>query len=123
MSETADPAGANPKTMPGPDGPARDAEPGNTGAFTVALRVEFAEMQIPLSRLQALGEGAVLSLAASPGPLPVRLAVGDRELARGTLVSVGSGYGILVGDDGAPEPDGARGQDGPAPASAPDQEA
>ncbi|MCJ2189081.1 FliM/FliN family flagellar motor C-terminal domain-containing protein [Novosphingobium beihaiensis] len=119
MSETADPAVANSKSAPGPDGPASDAAPGNTGAFTVALRVELAEMQIPLSRLQAMGEGAVLALAASPGPLPVRLAVGDRELARGTLVSVGSGYGILVGDDGPP--DGPCDQD--TSASAPDQEA
>jgi len=69
----------------------------DNGSFTVQLSVELRQMHIPLKRLQALGEGAVLPLDLPPGSIPVRLMVGDRVIAHGTLVSVGPGYGVLIG--------------------------
>jgi flagellar motor switch/type III secretory pathway protein FliN len=69
---------------------------GATGGFTVQLQVELERMEIPLGRLQALSEGAVLPLEVAEGPIPVRLLVGSRAIARGTLVSVGPGYGVLI---------------------------
>lgn len=71
-----------------------------TGTFTVQLTVELERMDVPLGRLQALSEGAVLPLEAIDGPIPVRLVVGSRAIARGTLVSVGPGYGVLISDAG-----------------------
>ncbi|MGF7155476.1 FliM/FliN family flagellar motor switch protein [Novosphingobium gossypii] len=69
---------------------------GATSAFTVQLQVELDRMEVPLGRLQALSEGAVLPLEVAEGPIPVRLIVGARQIATGTLVSVGPGYGVLV---------------------------
>lgn len=68
-----------------------------TGSFTVQLHVELERMDIPLGRLQALSQGSVLPLEAGEGPIPVRLLVGSRQIAQGTLVSVGPGYGVLIG--------------------------
>lgn len=72
----------------------------DNGSFTVQLSVELRQMHIPLKRLQALGEGAVLPLDLPPGAVPVRLMVGDRTIAHGTLVSVGPGYGVLIDGQG-----------------------
>jgi flagellar motor switch/type III secretory pathway protein FliN len=86
---------AEPEGMPQGIPEARpEAAPSNaTGSFTVQLHVELERMDIPLGRLQALSQGAVLPLEAGEGPIPVRLLVGSRQIARGTLVSVGPGYG------------------------------
>lgn len=67
-----------------------------TGAFSVQLQVELERMDVPLGRLQALSEGGVLPLDVASGQIPVRLLVGSRQIARGTLVSVGPGYGVLI---------------------------
>lgn len=74
---------------PAAEGPA-------TGAFTVQLQVELERMDVPLGRLQALSEGAVLPLDVAEGPIPVSLIVGSHRIASGTLVSVGPGYGVLI---------------------------
>lgn len=81
--------------VPSPAPAAAPATPA-TGGFTVQLHVELERMEIPLGRIQALSEGAVLPLEAPEGPIPVRLLVGSREIATGTLVSVGPGYGVLI---------------------------
>jgi flagellar motor switch/type III secretory pathway protein FliN len=69
----------------------------DNSSFTVQLSIELEQMHIPLKRLQALGEGAVLSLDLPQDGIPVRLVVGERALAQGKLVSVGPGYGVLIG--------------------------
>lgn len=69
--------------------------------FSIALTLELETMHIPLKRLQALREGAVLPLDAGEGPIPVRVFVGGRAIARGTLVNVGPGYGVLIGPEEA----------------------
>ncbi len=65
--------------------------------FSVALTLELETVHVPLKRLQALREGAVLPLDAGEGPIPVRVVAGGRTFARGTLVNVGPGYGVLIG--------------------------
>lgn len=65
--------------------------------FNVALTLELETVHVPLKRLQALREGAVLPLDAGEGPIPVRVVAGGRTVARGTLVNVGPGYGVLIG--------------------------
>lgn len=103
MKEAA--ADASPADRKEPASPGQDARQGKekarqvAGGFTVPLSIELETMQIPLHRLQALCEGAVLPLEVEePGPVPVRILAGGRLLARGTLVSVGPGYGVLVGE-------------------------
>ncbi|MET1755805.1 FliM/FliN family flagellar motor C-terminal domain-containing protein [Novosphingobium sp. RD2P27] len=76
-----------------PDGPAKD------NGFSVALTLELETVHVPLKRLQALREGAVLPLEAGDGPIPVRVVAGGRAIARGTLVNVGPGYGVLIGPE------------------------
>jgi flagellar motor switch protein FliN/FliY len=78
--------------------PPRSSPAGN-GDFSVALTLELETMQIPLKRLQALREGAVLPLDIAEGPIPVRVLAGKRTVAHGTLVNVGPGYGVLIGPD------------------------
>jgi flagellar motor switch protein FliN/FliY len=65
--------------------------------FSVALTFELETVHVPLKRLQALREGSVLPLDAGEGPIPVRVVAGGRTVARGTLVNVGPGYGVLIG--------------------------
>jgi flagellar motor switch protein FliN/FliY len=76
----------------------RSSRPSHEDAgFSVALTLELETVHVPLKRLQALREGAVLPLDAGEGPIPVRVVAGGRTVARGTLVNVGSGYGVLIG--------------------------
>lgn len=72
------------------------------GGFTVALTLELETMHIPLRRLQALREGAVLPVDTGEGNIPVRVLAGGRTIAHGTLVSVGPGYGVLIGPKADP---------------------
>lgn len=83
------------------DGASFRTTPGEDGAFTIALTLELETVHVPLKRLQALREGAVLPLDAAEGPIPVRVVAGGRTVARGTLVSVGPGYGVLIGPETA----------------------
>jgi len=50
---------------------------------------------VPLRQLQALREGAVLPLEGS-GRLAVLVRASGQRLARGHLVAVGDGYGVLI---------------------------
>jgi flagellar motor switch protein FliN/FliY len=84
----------------GPDEPRTSAPPAQDAGFSIALSLELETMHVPLKRLQALREGAVLPLDAGEGPIPVRVVAGGRTIARGTLVNVGPGYGVLIGPDG-----------------------
>ncbi|MBB4858841.1 flagellar motor switch protein FliN/FliY [Novosphingobium chloroacetimidivorans] len=87
----------SPETSPGEA--QTSVRPGQDSGFSVALTLELETMHVPLNRLQALREGAVLPLDASEGPIPVRVVAGGRTIARGTLVNVGPGYGVLIGPE------------------------
>jgi len=76
------------------------AAPAEDTGFKVALSLELETLHVPLKRLQALREGAVVPLDAGEGPIPVRVVAGGRTIARGTLVNVGPGYGVLIGPVG-----------------------
>jgi flagellar motor switch protein FliN/FliY len=69
--------------------------------FAVPLVIELENTTVPLERLQGLREGAVLPLDAGAGALTARVLAGGRPIARGTLVAIGDGYGILIDDDRA----------------------
>jgi len=65
------------------------------GDFTVPLTIELENAIVPLRQLQALRQGAVLPLEGS-GTLPVIVRVSGQRLAKGHLVSIGDGFGVLV---------------------------
>lgn len=67
--------------------------------FAVTLTIEIEQVLVPIERLQALREGAVVPVAAEAEAIPVRVLANGRPIARGSLVSVGEGYGVLIGDD------------------------
>jgi flagellar motor switch protein FliN/FliY len=64
--------------------------------FGVPITIELESTIIPLAKLQGLQEGSVLPLDASAGAIPVRILASGRPFARGSLVSVGDGYGVLI---------------------------
>lgn len=66
------------------------------GAFAVPLRFELDPADVPLARLQALQDGAVLPLQDRDGGLPVRILAGNRAIAIGQIVSIGDSYGVLI---------------------------
>ena len=74
------------------------AAPPETPRFEVPLTIEIERALVPLERLQALREGGLIPLAADAGEIPVRILASGRPLARGTLVSIGESYGVLIGD-------------------------
>ena len=94
-SDLRDAAEDSPETAARPTTMAEDS------GFSVALTLELETLQVPLKRLQALREGAVLPLDTGGGPIPVRVVAGGRTIARGTLVNVGPGYGVLIGPEEA----------------------
>ena len=57
---------------------------------------ELESAIVPLAKLQGLQEGSVLPLEASAGAIQVRILASGRPFARGSLVSVGDGYGVLI---------------------------
>ena len=103
ISDPREAAEHAPATSPntGPDETQTAVRPAEDSGFSVALTLELETMHVPLKRLQALREGAVLPLDAGEGPIPVRVAVGSRTVARGTLVNIGPGYGVLIGPEEA----------------------
>lgn len=64
--------------------------------FGVPITIELESTIVPLAKLQGLQEGSVLPLDASAGAIPVRILASGRPFARGSLVSVGDGYGVLI---------------------------
>lgn len=61
--------------------------------LSLALRIDGAD--IALSAAGALGPGSVVELPAGP-TLAVTVIVGGAAIARGNLVAVGDGFGVLV---------------------------
>lgn len=66
------------------------------GRFSVPITIELEFTAVPLAELQAIREGAVLPLDTEAGSIPVRLLASGKPFARGTLISVGEGYGVLI---------------------------
>ncbi|WP_423605063.1 FliM/FliN family flagellar motor switch protein [Sphingomonas sp. MS122] len=66
------------------------------GRFSVPITIELESTAVPLAELQAIREGAVLPLDTEAGSIPVRLLASGKPFARGTLISVGEGYGVLI---------------------------
>ena len=64
--------------------------------FSVQLRFELDQTDVPLARLQAVQQGGVLPLQDRDGALPVRIIAGGRAIAAGQIVSVGDSYGVLI---------------------------
>lgn len=77
------------------DLPADSAAPPFEG-ITVPLAIEVAGIEVPLRRLQAVRQGAVLPLAGEQGRLSVRIRAGSQAIATGRIVAIGDGYGVLV---------------------------
>lgn len=67
--------------------------------FAVPVAIEIDAGTLTLGEIQGLREGSVVPVdAAAEGGIAVRLLAGGRAFARGTLVSVGDAYGVLIGD-------------------------
>lgn len=81
---------------PPPDNAGADPIPA-AADFAVQLTIELESSVVPLRQLQALREGAVLPLEGS-GRLAVLVRASGQRLARGHLVAVGDGYGVLIED-------------------------
>jgi flagellar motor switch protein FliN len=79
---------------------AADAPPAAPDArFEVPLTIEIEATTIALGQLQGLREGSVVPIDADgAGGIAVRLLASGKPFARGTLVSVGDAYGVLIGD-------------------------
>ncbi|MDV5824786.1 FliM/FliN family flagellar motor switch protein [Sphingobium naphthae] len=82
------------------DTPAMSPAPANrifpADDFSVQLRFELDQTDVPLARLQAVQQGGVLPLQDRDGALPVRIIAGGRAIAAGQIVSVGDSYGVLI---------------------------
>lgn len=79
---------------------AEAAPPIAAESFAVPLTIELERTDVPLARLQAAREGAVLPLNATEGRLAVRILAGTRAIATGQIVSIGDGYGVLIDASG-----------------------
>lgn len=79
--------------MPPPPPPQKDFA---ADIFVVPLTIELERTEVPLSRIQALQEGAVLALPGGEGRLAVRVLAGARTIATGQIVAIGDAYGVLI---------------------------
>lgn len=66
------------------------------GDLTVRLRFELATVELPLAEVAALAPGAVLAVPAAGNSPVVTVTAGGARLARGRLVALGDGYGVIV---------------------------
>ena len=81
------------------EGAAAGAPPAHAegwGELRVPTTVEMTGAALAARQVATLGPGSVLPLEAEGGTLPVRVMAGDRLVARGELVAVGQGFGVLV---------------------------
>ncbi|WP_315760384.1 FliM/FliN family flagellar motor C-terminal domain-containing protein [Sphingomonas sp. Y38-1Y] len=86
---TERPAAAEPAAPPPPD-----------ARFGVSVTIEIDAGALALGQIQGLAAGSVVPVDAATdgGGIPVRLLAAGKPFARGTLVSVGDAYGVLIGD-------------------------
>ncbi|PCD03202.1 hypothetical protein COC42_01915 [Sphingomonas spermidinifaciens] len=81
--------------------PAADAvaTPSPDARFAVPVMIEIDAGALTLGDIQGLREGSVVPVDADEGGgIAVRLLASGRPFARGTLVSVGDAYGVLIGE-------------------------
>ena len=96
-SESSQDAPAPPEEAPAAAPPSRENEKSTLDArFSVPITIELESIAVPLSELQAMREGAVLPLDTAAGSIPVCILASGKPFARGTLISVGEGYGVLI---------------------------
>lgn len=86
--------------QPGPAA-AAGAEPAPGAApldarFAVPITIELDAASVPLASLQAMREGSIVPIDAEAGVIPVRILASGKPFARGSLVSVGDSYGVLI---------------------------
>jgi hypothetical protein len=74
--------------------PSGDPMASDDPALPVLIRIDGADM--PLSAAAGLGPGSVIELPAAGPTLAVTVLVGGAAIARGDLVAVGEGFGVLV---------------------------
>ena len=85
------------------DRPAADdaaaPSPSPDARFAVPVTIEIDAGALTLTEIQGLREGSVVPVdAGEGGGIAVRLLASGRPFARGTLVSVGDAYGVLIGE-------------------------
>jgi flagellar motor switch protein FliN len=76
--------------------PSEEEKSALDGRFSVPVTIELESTAVPLAELQAMREGTVLPLDIEAGSIPVRILASGKPFARGTLISVGDGYGVLI---------------------------
>ena len=76
--------------------PPAEEKGGLDSRFSVPITIELESSAVPLAELQAMRGGAVLPLDIEAGSIPVRILASGKPFARGTLISVGDGYGVLI---------------------------
>lgn len=64
--------------------------------FAVPITIELDATSVPLASLQAMREGSIVPIDAEAGVIPVRILASGKPFARGSLVSVGDSYGVLI---------------------------
>lgn len=88
MQDLTDRPAAEPAAAPSPD-----------ARFAVPVTIEIDAGALTLAEIQGLREGSVVPVdAGEGGGIAVRLMASGRPFARGTLVSVGDAYGVLIGE-------------------------
>ena len=83
------------------DRPVAEAAAGSSSdaRFAVPVTIEIDAGALTLAEIQGLREGSVVPVDANEGGgIAVRLMASGRPFARGTLVSVGDAYGVLIGE-------------------------
>lgn len=80
------------------DGPRRTTE---TAAWPppnlpVTLSIQLPDISVAIGDLAALAPGGVLPCSFTMPGVPVSVKSGETEIARGRLIAVGTGYGVLV---------------------------
>ncbi|AHE54842.1 FliM/FliN family flagellar motor C-terminal domain-containing protein [Sphingomonas sanxanigenens] len=80
--------------------PRPEPEAGGTAAldarFAVPITIELDAASVPLASLQAMREGSIVPIDGEAGVIPVRILASGKPFARGSLVSVGDSYGVLI---------------------------
>ena len=64
--------------------------------FAVPITIELDAASVPLASLQAMREGSIVPIDGEAGVIPVRILASGKPFARGSLVSVGDSYGVLI---------------------------
>ena len=86
---------APPRQSAADEKPAGDKAPLDA-RFAVPITIELDATSVPLASLQAMREGSIVPIDSEAGVIPVRILASGKPFARGSLVSVGDSYGVLI---------------------------